>query len=115
MQSSKPETKHSSALVRSAVSKNESKCILSIFSANTLQNSVLVVYACDVSVEIGLLRGMVSFVLSGLHCASALTKVRLRRSVPKQLVAHVRPELFCYIEKRIQGDLLSPLIRGISK
>jgi len=38
-----------------------------------------------------------------------------QRSVPKQLVAHVRPELLCHIEKRIQGYLLSPLIRGISK
>ncbi len=64
MQSSKPETKHSSAFVRSAVSKNESKCILSIFSLNTLQNSVFVAYNCDFSVGIGFLRGIVSFVLS---------------------------------------------------
>jgi len=48
---------------------------------------------------------------SVLHCLSALTKgVSLRRSVPKQFVAHVRPELFCHIEERIQGYLLSPLV-----
>src|ERR1017187_7675576 len=43
-QSSKPDTKHSSAFVRSAVSKNESKYILSMFSANPLQNSLFVAY-----------------------------------------------------------------------
>jgi hypothetical protein len=75
-----------------------------------------VAYARDVSVEIGGLRGMVTFVLSALHCPSALTGCqRHARSMPKQFVAHVGPELFCHIEEGIQGYLLSPLVRGISK
>src|ERR1700735_2224489 len=45
-----------------------------MFSANTLQNSMRVTYARDVSAEIGGLRGMVTFVLSALHCPSALTR-----------------------------------------
>jgi len=77
---------------------------------------VLVAYNCDVSVEIGLLRGIVSFVLSDCALRVSVNQgVSLKRSVPKQSVAHVRPELFCYIEKRVQGYLLLPLTRGISK
>jgi hypothetical protein len=75
-----------------------------------------VAYARDVSVEIGGLRGMVTFVLSALHCPSALTRYqRQARSMPEQFVAHVGPELFCHIEEGIQSYLLSPLVRGISK
>lgn len=74
-QSSKPETKHSSAFAGSAVSKNESKCILSISTRNTRQNSALVAYNCDVSGEIDLLPRIVSFVLSTLHRARASTRI----------------------------------------
>src|ERR1017187_5806096 len=35
--------------------------------------------------------------------------------MPRHFVAHVGPELFCHIEEGIQGYLLSPLVRGISK
>jgi len=41
--------------------------MVSILSLNTLPKSALVAYSCDVSVEIGCLRGIVSFVL--LDCA----------------------------------------------
>ena len=41
--------------------------------------------------------------------------VRVARSMPKHFVAHVGPELFCHIEDGIQGYLLPPLVRGISK
>jgi hypothetical protein len=33
----------------------------------------------------------------------------------KQFVAHIRPELFCHVEERIQGYLLYPLVRRVSK
>src|ERR1700691_5145369 len=41
--------------------------------------------------------------------------VRVTRSMPEHFVAYVGPELFCHIEEGIQGYLLSPLIRCISK
>lgn len=33
----------------------------------------------------------------------------------EQLVPHVWPEFFCYVEERIQGYLLSPFVRRISE
>src|SRR5579872_7447865 len=42
-------------------------------------------------------------------------RLSLRRRVVEKFVAHVRPELFCHIEERIQSYLLTPLVRRISK
>jgi hypothetical protein len=67
---SSPETKHSSAFTRSAVSRNESKGMLSIFSINARQNSVLVAYTRDRSVGIGLLRRTVLVLCTLRHPGS---------------------------------------------
>ena len=62
--SPKPPTKHSSAFVGSAVSKNASQSMPAIFSVNTVQSSLLVAYARVLSVEIGLVRRTVLCPLS---------------------------------------------------
>jgi len=46
---------------------------------------------------------------------ASANRVSLRRSVPEQLSAHVGPEFFGHVEKGIKGNLLSPLVGGISK
>jgi len=46
---------------------------------------------------------------------TSANSVSLRRSVPKQLSAHVGPEFFGHVEKGIKGNLLSPLVCGISQ
>jgi hypothetical protein len=46
---------------------------------------------------------------------SVSLRIVLSRSVPKQSVAHVRPEFFCYVEERIQGYLLPPFVCRIFK
>jgi hypothetical protein len=97
-QSSKPETKQSSAFVRSAVSKSESKCKLSIFSANTLQNSVHVTYARDVSLESGRLGARVIFALCSPLSSALSNSVSLQAC---KTSVHGRPSRI----KELDGNL----------
>jgi hypothetical protein len=112
-QSSRPETKHSSAFATAAVNKNESKSKSFICSANASQKSVLLAYVYDMSVEIGPVRRTV-VVLNSLPAASS-HRISFSRLMLEQFVAHVRPKFFCNVEERIQGYLLSPLVCCISK
>ena len=112
----KPETKHSSASVIGRQQKREQKYAVQVFCEHPAEFSASCVRLCFLSRD-----RTSSWHWSAL---SSLLSIAPQREpscqpqaplVPKQFGAHVGPELFCHIEECIQSDLLSPLIRGISK
>ena len=109
-------TKHSSASVIGRQQKREQMYAIQVFCEHPAEFSASCVRLCFLSRD-----RTSSWHWSAL---SSLLSIAPQREpscqpqaplVPKQFGAHVGPELFCHIKEGIQGYLLSPLVRGISK